>query len=192
MPEGLASRAGVVGSIVRMVGRMPWSLRYKRVLPPGFDTTPVARESNIRNPNLPPPSRPEDEELIVRVDQRPGVPYPEWNRWTKAFIKDHVAVLERKLRPSSSVTKPINANLRRFFEVPTHRLMKICRSATPATSLEAWSCIAIIKMAGARRHGARRTAPAAITLPVPLRTDNRTESSVRAVGASALVAGLGG
>jgi len=50
-----------------MAGRMPWSLRHKRVLPPGFDTTPVAGESNIRNPNLPPPSRPEDEELIHRV-----------------------------------------------------------------------------------------------------------------------------
>ena len=124
LPPGAPARGGVVGSIVRMAGRMPWSLRHKRVLPPGFDTTPVAGESNIRNPNLPPPSRPEDDELIVRVDQRPGVPYPEWNLWTKAFLKDHVAVLERKLLPGSSVAKSGNANLRRFFEEQTHRIMK--------------------------------------------------------------------
>jgi hypothetical protein len=124
LPEGVPARGGVVGSIVRMAGRMPWSLRHNRVLPPGFDTTPVAGESNIRNPNLPPPSRPQDEELIVVVDQRPGVPYPEWNLWTRAFLKDHVAVLERKLLPGSSVAKPIDANLRRFFEAQTHRLMK--------------------------------------------------------------------
>ena len=55
------------------------------------------------------------------VDQRPGVPYPEWNLWTKAFLKDHVAVQERKLLPGSSVAKPINANLRRFFEDPDRR-----------------------------------------------------------------------
>jgi nitric oxide reductase NorD protein len=124
LPEGVPARGGVVGSIVRMAGRMPWSLRHKRVLPPGFDTTPVAGESNIRNSNLAPPSRPEDDELIVRVDQRPGVPYPEWNLWTKAFLKDHVAVLERKLLPGSSIAKPSNANLRRFFEERTHRTMK--------------------------------------------------------------------
>ncbi|MET0283001.1 MAG: VWA domain-containing protein [Polyangiales bacterium] len=124
LPEGVPARGGVVGSIVRMAGRMPWSVRHKRVLPPGFDSTPVAGESNIRNPNLPPPSRPEDEDLIVRVDQRPGLPYPEWNLWTKAFLKDHVAVLERKLLPGSSVAKASHADLRRYFEQQTHRLMK--------------------------------------------------------------------
>jgi nitric oxide reductase activation protein len=124
LPDGVPARGGVVSSIVRMAGRMPWSLRHKRVLPPGFDTTPVAGESNIRNPNLPPPSRPEDEELTVRVDQRPGVPYPEWNLWTKAFLKDHVAVLERKLLQGASVAKTTDANLHRFFEVETHRMMK--------------------------------------------------------------------
>lgn len=124
LPEGAPARGGVVGTIVRMAGRMPWSVRHKRVLPPGFDSTPVAGESNIRNPNLPPPSRPDDEELLVRVDQRPGVPYPEWNLWTKGFLKDHVAVLERKLLPGTSVAKPLDEKLRRFFEEQTHRLMK--------------------------------------------------------------------
>ena len=52
------------------------------------------------------------------------MPYPEWNLWTKAFLKDHVAVQERKLRPGSSVARPINAHLRRFFEQQTHRSMK--------------------------------------------------------------------
>jgi nitric oxide reductase NorD protein len=124
LPEGTGARGGVVGAVVRMAGRMPWSLRHKRVLPPGFDTTPVAGESNIRNPNLPPPSRPEDDELIVRTEQRPGVPYPEWNLWTNKFLKGHVAVLERKLLPGTSVARPSNASLRRFFEEQTHRVMK--------------------------------------------------------------------
>lgn len=124
LPEGTPARGGLVGSVVRMVGRMPWSLRHKRELPPGFDTTPVAGESNIRNPNLPPPSRPEDEELIVRVDQRPGVPYPEWNLWTKAFLKNYVAVQERRFQSGSSPAKSSDINLRRFFEEHTHRALK--------------------------------------------------------------------
>ena len=124
LPAGAPARGGLVGSIVRMAGRMPWSVRHKRELPPGFDTTPVAGESNIRNPNLPPPSRPEDAELIVRAEQRPGVPYPEWNLWTKAFLRNHVAVLERKVPPGSSVAKSSHTNLRRYFEEQTHRMLK--------------------------------------------------------------------
>jgi nitric oxide reductase NorD protein len=124
LPQGTPTRGGLVGSVVRMVGRMPWSVRHKRELPPGFDTTPVAGESNIRNPNLPPPSRPEDEELIVHVDQRPGVPYPEWNLWTKAFLKNYVAVQERKVKPGSSAGRSSDSRLRRFFEEHTHRMMR--------------------------------------------------------------------
>ena len=30
-----------------------------------------------------------------RPEHRPGIPYPEWNAWTKSFMPDHVAVLER-------------------------------------------------------------------------------------------------
>lgn len=124
LPAGAPARGGVIGAIVRMAGRMPWSVRHNRVLPPGFDTTPVAGESNIRNPNLPPPSRPEDEDLVVYTQQRPGVPYPEWNLWTNTFLRNHVAVVERKHMARSGPVKPTQAWLRRFFEEHTHRVMK--------------------------------------------------------------------
>ena len=46
-------------------------------------SVPVGGEGGVKNPNLPPPSRPEDEELEIRPDQRAGVPYPEWNFWLR-------------------------------------------------------------------------------------------------------------
>jgi nitric oxide reductase activation protein len=106
-----------------MYGRMPWSER-RRVLSPGFDTVPVGGDGGAQNPNLPPPSRPEDEDLEVRADRRTGIPYPEWNLWTGTFLRNHVAVLERKHASSSRASKPISANLRRWFEEHTHRVMK--------------------------------------------------------------------
>ena len=123
LPLGAPVQAGLLASIRRMYGRMPWSER-KRVLSPGFDTIPVGGDGGVQNPNLPPPSRPEEEDLEIRADQRVGIPYPEWNLWTKSFLQDHVAVLERKHASSSRASKPISANLRRWFEEHTHRVMK--------------------------------------------------------------------
>ncbi|MGV0804067.1 MorD protein, partial [Mycolicibacterium elephantis] len=58
-------------------------------------SVPVGGDGGVRNPNLPPPSRPQDNDLDVTPEHRPGIPYPEWNAWTKSFMPDHVAVLER-------------------------------------------------------------------------------------------------
>src|SRR3546814_7881945 len=68
----------------------------KRQLSKALHTIPVAGQGGVQNPNLPPPSRPEEDEPPMRRDRRVGIPYPEWNFWTKRFLPDHVAVLERK------------------------------------------------------------------------------------------------
>jgi len=116
-------QGGLLTSIRKLYGRMPWSER-KRVFSPGFDTIPVGGDGGVQNPNMPPPSRPEEEDLEIRPDQRLGIPYPEWNLWTEGFLRDHVAVLERKHVSGTRQVRPSSANLRRWFEQRTHRVMK--------------------------------------------------------------------
>lgn len=123
LPMGVAPKSGLLEALRRRAGRMPWSVS-KRYLSPGFDTIPVGGESNIKSSRLPPPSRPEDDDLEVRSDQRSGIPYPEWNLWTKKFLQDHVAVLERKLPVNKVRLRPVSADLRRWFEEHTHRVMQ--------------------------------------------------------------------
>jgi nitric oxide reductase activation protein len=62
--------------------------------------------------------------MEIRSDRRIGIPYPEWNIWTKTFLPDHVAVLERKHPSRSRPSRPMSADLRRWFEEHTHRVMK--------------------------------------------------------------------
>jgi nitric oxide reductase NorD protein len=124
LPLGTPLGAGVLALVRRMYGRMPWSERRGRVFTPTFDTIPIGGEGNVRNPNLPPPSRPEEEDLELRPDRRVGIPYPEWNVWTKSFLRHHVAVHERKSAFRSRPSGPTPANLRRWFEQHTHRAMK--------------------------------------------------------------------
>jgi hypothetical protein len=123
LPAGAATERGLLGSIVKLYGRMPWSER-KRKPSRGFDTVPVGGNGGVQNPNLPPPSRPEEEDLEPRADRRVGIPYPEWNLWTGTFLADHVAVLERKHSTRSAAARPGSANLRRWFEQRTHRAIK--------------------------------------------------------------------
>lgn len=115
-------RHGISASALRMRGRMPWSSKrtHTRI---GY-TIPVGDEGGVRNPNLPPPSRPEDEEIEIRSDQRAGIPYPEWNAWTQTFLPRHVAVLERKHGSYSGRPQPVSPAIRRWFEEHTHRVMK--------------------------------------------------------------------
>jgi nitric oxide reductase NorD protein len=113
----------LVSTIRRMYGRMPWSER-RRVYAPKSDSIPVGGDGGVQNPNLPPPSRPEDEDPEVDQERRIGVPYPEWNVWTESFLRDHVAVLERKHTSRRRDEHFVRANLRRYFEQRTHRAMK--------------------------------------------------------------------
>jgi nitric oxide reductase NorD protein len=123
LPVGSATERGLLASVLKVYGRMPWSER-KRVLSPGFDTIPVGGDGGAGNPITPPPSQPEEEDLEPRADRRVGIPYPEWNLWTESFLRDHVAVLERKLSSRSAQVRPSSASLRRWFEQRTHRVLK--------------------------------------------------------------------
>lgn len=100
---------------------MPWASTQKRR--PRPYSVPVGGDGGVRNPNLPPPSRPEEGDLDIAPDRRQGIPYPEWNTWTQSFLVDHVAVLERVQvnRPRESAT--ISPDLRKWFEEHTHRAM---------------------------------------------------------------------
>ncbi|MGZ6800298.1 MAG: MorD protein, partial [Mycobacteriaceae bacterium] len=87
MPQGLSDK------LRRSFGRMPWTTTQKRL--PRPYSVPVGGDGGVRNPNLPPPNRPQDNDLDVTPEHRPGIPYPEWNMWTERFMHDHVAVLEK-------------------------------------------------------------------------------------------------
>jgi nitric oxide reductase NorD protein len=116
MPQGLSDK------LRRSFGRMPWTTTQKRV--PRPYSVPVGGDGGVRNPNLPPPSRPHDNDLDITPDHRPGIPYPEWNQWTKSFMPDHVAVLERAHSSRTREASSVSADLRKWFEEHTHRSMK--------------------------------------------------------------------
>ncbi len=115
MPQGLADK------LRRSFGRMPWTTTQKRL--PRAYSVPVGGDGGVRNPNLPPPNRPQDNNLDITPEHRPGIPYPEWNMWTEGFMHDHVAVLERVDAHSTRQPPPVAADLRKWFEEHTHRAM---------------------------------------------------------------------
>ncbi|OBJ83655.1 MorD protein [Mycobacterium asiaticum] len=120
LPRTYSSARGLASAIKRF-GRMPWTTTQKRH--PRAHSVPVGGDGGVRNPNLPPPSRPEDNDLDISPERRQGIPYPEWNAWTKNFLKDHVAVLELPPGPRAGQPQPLSANLRKWFEEHTHRAM---------------------------------------------------------------------
>jgi len=122
LPPSAPAQRGLLASMRRLYGQMPWN--SKRPLSQTLHTIPVGGQGGAKNPNLPPPSRPEDEDPEIRAHQRAGIPYPEWNAWKNAFLPDHVAVLERKLSSRAQQTQAVSADLRRWFEEHTHRAMK--------------------------------------------------------------------
>lgn len=123
LPAGLMPTSGILSAIRRAQARMPWSTR-KRYVSPGYESIPAGGESNIKSARLPSPSRPEDDDIEIRADQRAGIPYPEWNMWNDNFLPDHVAVLERKWSPDNKPVKPVPPELQRWFTMRTHRIMK--------------------------------------------------------------------
>jgi nitric oxide reductase NorD protein len=121
LPTAFTNPDGVVDRMRRRFGRMPWTTSLKRM--PRPYSVPVGGDGGVRNPNLPPPSRPEDDDVDVSPEQRPGIPYPEWNAWTKCFMPDHVSVLERARETGVGASKTASADLRKWFEEHTHRAM---------------------------------------------------------------------
>ena len=122
LPVAHTTAHGMSDKLRRTLGRMPWTTSQKRL--PRPYSIPVGGDGGIRNPNLPPPSRPQDNDLDITPDHRPGIPYPEWNAWTKAFMRDHVAVLEKHVRSRAREPESAPAELRKWFEEHTHRAMK--------------------------------------------------------------------
>jgi nitric oxide reductase NorD protein len=122
LPLAYTTPQGLSDKLRRSFGRMPWTTTQKRL--PRPYSVPVGGDGGVRNPNLPPPSRPQDNDLDITPEHRPGIPYPEWNAWTKSFMPDHVAVLERVHARPSGGTGAVSADLRKWFEEHTHRAMK--------------------------------------------------------------------
>ncbi|MGW0180157.1 MorD protein [Nocardia sp. NPDC003345] len=118
-PLTLPARSRVALTARRMYGRMPWTSprtdSYRAM------SVPVGGAGGVRNPNLPPPSRPENEDIEIRPDRRAGIPYPEWNAWTGRFLPDHVAVLERRQPRPAHTAAPVPVDVRRWFRERTHR-----------------------------------------------------------------------
>ncbi|CAJ1509722.1 nitric oxide reductase activation protein NorD [[Mycobacterium] burgundiense] len=121
LPAVFTAPTGLVDKMRRQFGRMPWTTTEKRM--PRPYSVPVGGDGGVRNPNLPPPSRPEDNDMDVTPEHRPGIPYPEWNQWTKSFMPDHVAVLELARDTRIGAAKNSSADLRKWFEEHTHRTM---------------------------------------------------------------------
>jgi nitric oxide reductase NorD protein len=115
MPQGLTD------TLRRSFGRMPWTTTQKRL--PRPYSVPAGGDGGVRNPNLPPPSRPQDNDLDITPQHRPGIPYPEWNTWTQRFMHDHVAVLERADIRRTGHPVPVAVDVRKWFEEHTHRAM---------------------------------------------------------------------
>ena len=122
LPLAYTVPKGLTDKLRRSFGRMPWTTTQKRL--PRPYSVPVGGDGGVRNPNLPPPSRPQDNDLDITPQHRQGIPYPEWNYWTRSFIPDHVAVLERAHPSRTRSPQPVAAELREWFEEHTHRAMK--------------------------------------------------------------------
>ncbi|MBW0017022.1 MAG: MorD protein [Mycobacterium sp.] len=117
-PQGLPDR------FRRTFGRMPWTTTQKRI--PRPYSVPAGGDGGVRNSNLPPPSRPQDSDDYFTPEHRPGIPYPEWNMWTKQFMRDHVAIVELEQRADAQRLRrpvPVTVDVRKWFEEHTHRAM---------------------------------------------------------------------
>lgn len=121
LPSAYTMPQGLTDNLRRRFGRMPWTSSQKRL--PRPYSVPVGGDGGIRNPNLPPPSRPQDDDLDIAPQNRPGIPYPEWNMWTERFMPDHVAVLERAHGRRLERPGPVTVDVRKWFEEHTHRTM---------------------------------------------------------------------
>ncbi|MCV7242251.1 MorD protein [Mycobacterium mantenii] len=121
LPSAYTVPHGLADKLRRSFGRMPWTTTQKRL--PRPYSVPVGGDGGVRNPNLPPPSRPQDNDLDVTPQHRPGIPYPEWNMWTQRFMRDHVAVVEHADARHARRPVPVAVDVRKWFEEHTHRSM---------------------------------------------------------------------
>lgn len=121
LPMAHLPSPGLADKLLRTFGRMPWTTTQKR--PPRPHSVPVGGEGGVRSTNLPPPNRPQDNDIEFAPDNRPGIPYPEWSGWSQRFLRDHVAVLELRDVARTHRPVPVRADLGKWFGEPTHRSM---------------------------------------------------------------------
>ncbi|MBO0879122.1 MAG: MorD protein [Mycobacterium sp.] len=121
LPTAHTTPTGLAAKLRRGYGRMPWTTRLKHR--PRPYSVPVGGEGGVRNPDLPPPNRPHDNDFDVTPEHRPGIPYPEWNAWTQRFLPGHVAVLEREDTARRPARDPVTDDLRKWFQQHTDRAM---------------------------------------------------------------------
>lgn len=112
---------GRLADSMRRLGRMPWSSVHKRR--PRRYSVPVGGDGGVRNPSLPPPSRPDEDDRYTSAQRRLGIPYPEWNAHTGRFLPDHVAVVERAWPARRRDAAGASVELRKWFEQHTLRTM---------------------------------------------------------------------
>lgn len=121
LPLAYTAPQGISDRMRRTFGRMPWTSTQKRL--PRPYSVPVGGDGGVRNSNLPPPSRPQDNDRDITPQHRKGIPYPEWNAWTETFLRDHVAVLEHTHKAARPQPISGSSDLRKWFEQCTHHAM---------------------------------------------------------------------
>lgn len=121
LPRAHTAPRGLADTLRRTFGRLPWTTAQKRL--PRPHSVPAGGDGGVRNSSLPPPSRPQDNDLDTTPEHRPGIPYPEWNDWTKSFLPDHVAVLERRHDGRGADPRAVTVDVGKWFEQNTHRAM---------------------------------------------------------------------
>jgi nitric oxide reductase NorD protein len=106
-------------SYFRVLGRMPYSVQKSQPRPTAHGV-PVGGTDGARSSNVPPPERPEESDPEATADRRVGIPYDEWNRFTRRYRRGHVSVLERHVKTvNGRPLRPAPELLRWFRQSPS-------------------------------------------------------------------------
>ena len=98
---------------------MPYSLRKSQPKRAGL-SIPVGGSDGARSRNVPPPDRPEESDPEASADRRVGIPYDEWNRFTRRYRRAHVSVVERHVEMGKGKPlRPAPELLRWFRQSPS-------------------------------------------------------------------------
>jgi len=103
----------------RGMGRMPYTLR-KDQPNQTILAIPVGGSGGVRSRSVPPPDRPEESDPESRADRRVGIPYDEWNLFTRRYQRGHVSVIEKHVAPREGrPVRPAPELLRWFRQSPS-------------------------------------------------------------------------
>jgi len=106
-------------SYFRVLGRMSYSVRKSQPRPTLFGI-PVGGADGARSGNVPLPDRADERDPEATADRRVGIPYDEWNRFTRCYRRGHVSVVERHVDTSEGKTlRPAPELLHWFRQSPS-------------------------------------------------------------------------